>query len=214
MYLPRFNSETDQEVLAALMQQNSFATLVTNDPDNLPFATHLPILLDRSRGEYGTLVAHMARANPQWKHFSNGKEVLVIFQGPHTYLSPSWYKSEFSVPTWNYAVVHAYGRARIVEENTKLKEMMTKLVAIYEEPMPQPWRIDWQDVRNESMLKAIVGFEVEIIRLEGKFKLSQNKPIADQIGVINALSQSNNATDHEIANMMQLRTPDGAGDKA
>ena len=208
MYLPRLNQETDRETLYAFMKCHSFATFVTSDANNVPFATHLPVLLDTTRGQQGTLVAHMARANPQWKQFLAGEpspvqEVLVIFQGPHAYVSPSWYESEFSVPTWNYAVVHAYGIPQIVESGDTLKEMLTELVATFEEPMAEPWSANWSDVRNEPLLKAIVGFELEITRLEGKFKLSQNRPAADQIGVIEALEGSENQTERETAALMR-----------
>ena len=217
MYLPKINRETDPNALNSFMQQHSFATLISNDADNVPFATHLPVLLDTTRGERGTLVAHMARANPHWRHFSaedasSSDEVLVVFQGPHAYISPSWYASEFSVPTWNYTAVHAYGKPKIVQDGADLRKMLTELVATYEPPMAQasqvesslvkPWSTDWSDARNEPLLKAIVGFELEITRLEGKFKLSQNKPAADRAGVIKALQQSTDQDERGVADMM------------
>jgi predicted FMN-binding regulatory protein PaiB len=112
MYIPQFNHVTDPAILHALMQHFSFATLVTQH-EGRPFATHLPFLVEPEHGEQGRLLAHLAKANPQWTDFGPGREALVIFQGPHTYISPSWYETQPSVPTWNYAVVHAYGARRI-----------------------------------------------------------------------------------------------------
>ncbi|MBV7331907.1 FMN-binding negative transcriptional regulator [Chloroflexi bacterium TSY] len=184
------------------MEQYSFATIVTSDPKGIPFATHMPIVLDRTRGLNGTLVSHMARANPQWKHFQQEQEILAIFQGPHAYISPSWYEGEFNVPTWNYAVVHVYGIPKIVEDTAVLLQIMTELVATYEHSMPEPWRVPWADERITNLLKAIVGFELEITRLEGKFKLNQNKAVADQLSVVKALRDSANQLESMVAQMM------------
>ncbi len=144
----------------------------------------------------------MARANPQWKSLAGGSETLVIFQGPHAYLSPTWYASEFNVPTWNYAVAHAYGRPQIIDDPTRLRPMLDKLVAQHEQHQLQPWQVDWTDGRNDGLLGAIVGFEMEITRLEGKFKMSQNKSAADQQGVVGALAKSRDPLEIEVAAIM------------
>src|SRR4051794_13385526 len=144
MYIPTLFKADELETLQAFMQTYNFVTLITND-NGTPFATHLPILLDKQRGPYGTLTAHMARANPQWRHFTTGQAVLVIFQGPHTYISPSWYTNEFNVPTWNYTAVHAYGSPRIIEDQTMIQRHLDELVQYQEAAMPQPWSFTWSD---------------------------------------------------------------------
>ncbi len=203
MYIPRLNREDDPNKLFDLIERFSFATVVTGNTAGTPVATHMPVVLDRTRGAHGTLVSHMARANPQWQAFASGSETLVIFQGPHAYLSPTWYASEFNVPTWNYAVAHAYGTPRIIDDPALLRPMLNALVAQYEQHQPQPWQVDWADGRNDGLLGGIVGFEMEITRLEGKFKMSQNKAAEDQQGVVNALELlSTNSLEAEVAEIM------------
>ena len=141
MYIPHFNHVTDPAILHDLMQRFSFATLVTQH-EGRPFATHLPFLVQPEHGDHGRLLAHLARANPQWTDFASGVEALVIFQGPHTYISPSWYDVHPSVPTWNYAVVHAYGAPRVIEEDAAIEEALRRLVATHEEGFEAPWTLD------------------------------------------------------------------------
>jgi len=200
MYIPAANQINELQTLHTLMQEYNFATLITCD-NGRPFATHLPFMLDATRGEYGTLLAHMARANPQWQHFSTASEVLTIFQGPHAYISPNWYAKADTVPTWNYAVVHAYGTPRLVEAEADLYKMVTSLVNLHEADKQPPWSVAWSDSQRK-LLKAIVGFEIPIHRLEGKFKLSQNRSLADQTGVIQALRHSDHADAQITAQMM------------
>lgn len=200
MYIPSTFTMEEREALFTFMQTYNFATLVTID-NSVPYATHLPVLLDRTQGEAGTLVAHVAKANPQWQHFANGQEVLVIFEGPHSYISPSWYASEFAVPTWNYTAVHAYGVVQVVEEQALKQQMLTELVAYHEAPMERPWTFQWSD-RYINLTKAIVAFTITITRLEGKTKLSQNRSADDQAGVIQALGQSPYAMDRQVAALM------------
>ncbi|MFL5800750.1 MAG: FMN-binding negative transcriptional regulator [Roseiflexaceae bacterium] len=206
MYIPNSFRENDQSLLHELMRQYSFAILVTQH-DGAPFATHLPFLLDAERGQYGTLLAHMARANPQWRGFASGQPALVIFQGPHAYVSPSWYEVAPSVPTWNYATVHAYGVPRIVEEREALEAMLVRLVDTHEATFERPWRVELTDDYLDKMTRAIVGFEIEITRLEGKFKLSQNRSENDQRRVAEALAQSEQALDVGMAELMQEMCP-------
>ena len=202
MYVPKLNRLTDTDQIHALMEQYSFATVVTSDDDGSPFATHMPVTLDRERGPHGTLLSHMARANPQWRHFRDAQEILVIFQGPHAYISPSWYSGDFNVPTWNYAAVHAYGIPRIIEDPALLQPMLDDLIATYEAAQPQPWAMDWTDARGHQLLKAIAGFELEITRLEGKIKMNQNKTADDRRGVIAALRDAPDAAAAGVATMM------------
>src|SRR3954470_1545355 len=201
MYLPKsFQIEVLAE-LQAFMRAYNFASLVTQH-ESAPFASHLPFMLDAERGPYGTLLAHMARANPQWHDFATGGEVLVMFQGPHAYISPTWYETHPSVPTWNYAVVHAYGVARIVDDHATLHRMLESLVATHEAAFAQPWRMDLPRDYLDKMMRAIVGFEIEITRLEGKLKLSQNRSEHDQHQVAEALGQSEDPLDRGVAELM------------
>jgi transcriptional regulator len=183
------------------MRQFSFATLITA-PSGVPTATHLPVYLDDKRGEYGTLLAHMARANSQWRDFEAGGEALVIFQGPHSYISPSWYETHPSVPTWNYVAIHAYGKPRLIQDMGELQGMLGTLVNTYETGFEHPWQMDLPEDYMHNMMKAIVGFEIEITRLEGKFKLSQNRGEHDQWLVVQALKDSADPLIREVAELM------------
>ena len=183
-----------------MMRANSFATLVTSD-GGAPVATHLPVLLRPEQGAWGVLVAHLARANPQWRHFQPGREALVIFQDAHAYISPSFYTPGFSVPTWNYSAVHAYGIAQIVDEPAAVMAMLDGLVGVYENGRPAPYAPDWSDERAVKLTGGIVAFTIEITRLEGKRKLSQNRSVADRQGVIDAL-QDGNPDERKVAAAM------------
>ncbi len=189
MYIPKAFREDDINTLHKLMREYSFATLITQH-EGVPFATHLPFMLDAQRGPNGTLLAHMARANPQWHDFASGQEELVIFQGPHAYISPSWYEVELSVPTWNYAVVHAYGIPRLIEDGEELYQLLKTLIETHEAQFEKPWPFQLPDDYLQKMMRGIVGFEIEITRLEGKFKLSQNRTEAEREKVIAALQKS------------------------
>lgn len=198
MYIPHSFREDRLDVAHKLIRDFPFAPMVTMI-DGLPFATHLPFLLDSTRGKFGTLRAHMARPNPQWRGFDSGSEALTIFQGPHAYISPSWYSVQPAVPTWNYAVVHAYGIPSCIDEDV-LRTILLDTVAAFESPggsLPLPG--DFFD----KMSLGVVGFEIEITRLEGKFKLSQNRSDEDRLSVIQALAKSEHANERETAAWMQ-----------
>jgi len=202
MYIPNSFREDDPKLLHELIRQHNFGILITQR-DGAPFATHLPFMLDAERGPHGTLLAHMARANPQWCDFAAGQVALAIFQGPHAYISPSWYEAMPSVPTWNYAVVHAYGVPRVIEDRQELQRMLGRLVATHESPRAQPWRMELPDDYIDRMMRAIVGFEIEISRLEGKLKLSQNRGENDRRQVAQALAESGEPLDRAVAEMMR-----------
>ena len=177
MYLPAHFRVDDFDVLSAFIEENSFATLITFD-DAAPFATHLPLLFDKSRGEHGTLSGHVARGNAQWKHLQNlqenGGETLAIFHGPHAYISPSWYETPLAVPTWNYAAVHAYGTPRLLNDD-ELAAQLRAMIQKYESGFSAPWTGDLPDDFLSKMRLGIVGFDIQITRLEGKWKLGQNR---------------------------------------
>jgi transcriptional regulator len=193
MYIPTANRVEDPVRIAEVISENSFATLITVH-DGTPFATHLPLLFHPDQGEAGTLVGHVARANPQWQHFDGTREVLVIFQGPHAYISPTWYQTQPTVPTWNYVAVHVYGVPRVIDEDAAVAALLQKLVAHYEAGLPEPWSGDLPAEYAEKMRRGVVAFEIAITRVEGKFKLGQNKPAADMFGVCQALRDSPDPT--------------------
>ena len=200
MYIPEHFKETNSERISALIENNSFGMLVTA-PDGAPFVSHLPFIFDHAEGSKGKLLCHMARANPQWQHFSSCSEVLAVFQGPHAYVSPSWYSSP-GVPTWNYAVVHLRGKPRLIESEPELEALVERLTHVYESHMPSPWKPNLAGERRTKLLNMIVGFEIQVTSIQGKFKLSQNRPPVDQQSVIKKLEQSNNQTDVEVAKLM------------
>jgi transcriptional regulator len=190
-----------------IIRQESFATLVTVGEAGAPFATHLPVLVDESRGPRGTLLAHVARPNPQWRHF-DGRQVLVIFQGPHAYVSPSWYGVQPSVPTWNYVAVHAYGVPSLIEDEGRVRALLARLTDTYESGQPVPWRVeDAGDDYVRGMMRGIVAFEIPVDRLEGKAKLSQNRSAGDRERVRTALTGTGDPLAARLASLMAGRGP-------
>lgn len=200
MYIPAAFHVTDPAKLFAFIEENSFGLLVSTVSGE-PFATHLPFLLDRTAGPNGTLVGHMARANPHCREMAD-QEVLAVFSGPHAFISPTWYAAENVVPTWNYVAVHAYGRCRLVEDGEALTRILTDTVATYEPAMPAPWRIDTSTEFFTKLARQVVGFRIEIDRLEGKWKLNQNHPRERRERVMAALAESGDPQAREIARLM------------
>ena len=200
MYIPESFKETNPERISALIEGHPFGMLVTA-PAGVPFISHLPFLFERSTGSQGKLLGHMARANPQWQHFTTNREVLAVFQGPHAYVSPSWYASP-GVPTWNYAVAHLRGKPRLIEGESELETLLEQLTHVHESPMPNPWQPDLTGEWRSKLLNMIVGFEIEITDIQAKFKLSQNRPPEDQQRVAKKLSQSSNQTEAAVAKLM------------
>lgn len=194
MYIPASFAENESQILQDFMRAHSFATLVTTN-DGEPFASHLPLMLDSEIGSHGALFGHMARANPQWQDLAAGAEALVIFQGAHAYVSPAWYEPHaMSVPTWNFTAVHAYGTARILSES-ELENALQQLTDEHEKSLSQPWKLELTQMMRERLLGAIVGFEITLNRVEGKFKLSQNRSEQDQRNVMEKLAQSEHGKD-------------------
>ena len=169
--------------------------------------SHIPFVVDRGDDGSARLLGHVARGNDQWAALEGAQHVAAIFQGPHAYVSPTWYVTHPSVPTWNYAVVHVHGKARLMDE-AELHDLLMRLSAIYEAPNAMPWRMSELPADYVSMmLKAIVGFEIGIERLEGKFKLSQNRP-AEVTRVAAALERGGEA---ELATLMREHSPPAKG---
>ena len=201
MYIPAAFAETDVAKLHELMDQNSFALLVSQH-EGLPFATHLPLLLDRQSGPHGTLIGHVARANPQWQSAA-GQQVLAIFSGPHAYISPSWYEAEQVVPTWNYVAVHAYGTLALIDDINALGDIVNQFVQTYERSLPSPWQLTPANVYLQRMLSQIVGFRIPIARLEGKRKLNQNHPAERRHKVIRALRERGDDQSRTMADLIE-----------
>ena len=200
MYLPQHFRNSDQPTLHAFMRRYSFATLVTGGEE--PFVSHLPLLLDESRGAHGTLVGHFARPNPHWQLDHAARASVAIFHGPHAYISPTWYRSGTpNVPTWNYATVHATGRLKLIEDPTQVAELLEHMVATFESGNPEPWTNAPPPEVMAKLIAAVVAFEMPIERLEGKFKLGQNRLRVDQVGAIEALEK---AGDEESAALARL----------
>ncbi|QDT90084.1 FMN-binding negative transcriptional regulator [Gimesia algae] len=211
MYVPSSFAETDLETLHRFVEQHSFATLVTNAGD-CSFASHLPLLLDRAEGEFGQLIGHLAKANPQADQLQS-KNLLAIFHGPHAYISPAWYESNHTVPTWNYQAVHVYGSCILENDPAQLKQILKQYVAFYEAVQPAPWSIPDSDADFvDSLLPAIVGFRIQIKRVEGKFKLNQNQTAERQQKVINALRQQTGENQQAIADQMQANLQESEND--
>jgi transcriptional regulator len=197
MYIPPFNRVEDRSRIVNFINAHGFATLIAADADGI-VVSHLPVLWDENNTQWGKLRSHMARANPQWKHFESGKEILCIFHGPHAYISPSWYVMQHTVPTWNYAAVHVYGIPTLTDENG-LKQIVYDTTVRYESSMPRPWTIPLSEHELEKMLKAIVGFSIEITRVEAKFKLGQNRSTEDQESMLRRLQESGEPGSNELA---------------
>ena len=207
MYTPDVFALTEPAKIARLIRDYPFGLLVTAAGD-ASVATHLPFLFDPEAGPHGTLVCHMARANPQWKDFARlaetGREALAIFQGPHGYISPTWYGPGDAVPTWNYTAVHAYGTPRVVEDAALTRAHQERLVETFEAGFAAPWSMAGRDDKYIArMLRGIVAFEMPVTRLEAKAKLSQNRSAADRAGVIEALAASTRPGDWELAEAMR-----------
>jgi transcriptional regulator len=205
MYLPKHFEETRVQILHELIRAHPLGALVTLTPSGLD-ANHIPFEVDPDPAPFGTLRGHIARANPLWRDFSRGVEALAIFQGPGTYISPSWYPTKREtakvVPTWNYAVVHAHGALRVIDDRAWLRGFVEKLTNRHEAGRRDPWKVtDAPSDFIEKQLGAIVGLEISITRLIGKWKVSQNRPPPDRDGVVQGLSQEGR---HSAAAMADL----------
>lgn len=210
MYLPRHFEETRPEVLHRLIAAHPLGLLVTVGADGVPVANPIPLMLDAARGDLGTLCGHVARANPVWQ--AAGQTVLVVFQGPDGYISPSGYaaKAEHGkvVPTWNYAVVQARGPLQVLEGEAAAHALVSQLTDRHEAGQPRPWAVgDAPEDYIASMLRAIVCIEVPVTALVGKYKLSQNRSAADRAGVVAGLRAQGDAPARTLADWMQA--PDG-----
>ena len=191
MYQPPHFREDRLEVQHALIRAHALGLLVTAGPDGLQ-ANHVPFLIDTRPSEHGILRAHLARANPQTRELAAVTECLVVFQGPQHYISPSLYPTKREtgrvVPTWNYITVHAWGRPQVVDDADWLRRQIDDLTTHNEQSRSLPWKVsDAPDAFITAQIKGIVGLEIPIARIEGKWKVSQNRPVVDRVGVVNGL---------------------------
>jgi transcriptional regulator len=206
VYLPPHFTETREDALIAHIERHDFAMLVTRGAE-APIVSQIPFLLERRNGRL-FLQGHLARPNPQVADFDGETEALAMFAGPHAYISPSWYEKVPAVPTWNYASVHAYGPVRRIDDPEWLRGLVRRLSERHEAREPAPWRMeDLPEPYVQAMLKGIVGVELAVARLEGKFKLSQNRPAGDRPRIISALSARSDPDSRAVAALMRDREP-------
>jgi transcriptional regulator len=206
MYLPKHFEETRVPVLHALIRAHPLSALVVLTASGLD-ANHIPLEVDPEPAPFGTLRGHVARANPLARHVADG-EALAIFQGPDTYVSPSWYvtKQETAkvVPTWNYAVVHAHGPLRVIDDRAWVRAFVERLTDRHEGARRDPWKVtDAPEDYIDSMVKAIVGIEIPITRLVGKWKVSQNRPQQDRAGVVEGLLEDGGESATTMARLVR-----------
>jgi transcriptional regulator len=211
MYIPKMYEEHRIPVLHELIEANPFASLITMGSSGL-FASHIPMVLEKDGSSLGRLKCHVSRANAQWRDFSPEVEALAIFAGNHHYISPTWYveKEETGkvVPTWNYEVVHVYGKLKAIEDHDWLMAHLNSLTNIHEAASPEPWKVsDAPPDYIEAMAKGVVGFELSIQRFEGKWKVSQNRNERDREGIYKGLDHLNTETSKAMKKLVQTRCP-------
>lgn len=210
MYVPSHFAESRTEVLHDLMRAHPLGAMVVLASDGLN-ANHIPFEIDPEPAPFGTLRGHVARANPVWREGSNKVaqiDALVMFEGPHAYISPAWYATKKEngkvVPTWNYAVVHAHGPLRAVEDRVWLRRFVEQLTQRYETPRADPWKVsDAPADFIDTLIESIVGIEIPIVRLTGKWKVSQNRPEKDRVGVAEGLLQQPSETNRAMAELVK-----------
>ena len=206
MYIPKHFEETDVAKMHELIRSHPLATLVTLTPSGLN-ANHIPLILTESDNEAGVLHGHVARSNPMWRDAQREREVLAVFQSAEAYISPNWYATKEQtgkvVPTWNYAVVHAHGFMTVHEDAEWLRTQITKMTNLREASFPVPWKVtDAPADYIEKLIGAIVGIEIVVNRLEGKWKVSQNQPIENRAGVIEGLTRRGDDGDIEMSKLI------------
>jgi transcriptional regulator len=202
VYIPEHFRLRHPADAVAFMRANPFGILISSTDDG-PYATHIPLFLSANEEEENVaLRGHVARANPHWRYLEQQPQCLAIFHGPHSYISPANYKDRESVPTWNYAAVHVYGNARLFSSEQDVHRMLNDLMQTFEPAYREQWEGLSQTFR-ENMLRQIVGFEIVATRIEGKFKLSQNRIREDQANVIASLEQSDDTVVSGVARMMK-----------
>jgi transcriptional regulator len=213
LYTPRHFAQEERSAIARLMHDYPFATLITPSTPQ-PLVSHVPLLFVADREPHGTLLGHVARANPHWQEMRD-VESIAVFHGPHAYVSPSWYGDpKNAVPTWNYATVHAHGVIEIVDEPIESRRVLGALVTRFEGTRASPWSLAMPERQRDALVSAIVAFRMRIGSFEAKFKLSQNRPTADRFRVIDALRAEGYAEAVATADWMEsYAKPDAGGER-
>ena len=216
MYIPKMYEENRVPVLHEFLESNPFASLITMGASGL-FASHIPMVLEKDGSEFGRLKCHVSRANHQWQDFSPEVEALAIFKGVDHYITPTWYmeKQETGkvVPTWNYEVVHVYGKLQAIQDHDWLMAHLNNLTNIHEAASPEPWQVsDAPEDYIETMAKGIVGLEFSITRLEGKWKVSQNRHERDYEGILKGLDSLHTESSRAMKELVKGRCPHHSGD--
>ena len=210
-YLPPHFAELDATTLHTLVRAHPLATWVVQHQGEL-LVNHIPLLLDAELGEHGTLLGHVARANPVWQALASGATSVAVFTGPQAYVSPNWYPSKQThgkaVPTWNYTAVHAHGVPQAIHDPARVLDIVTRLTQVHEASQALPWQVsDAPADYIANLLKAIVAIEIPVQRWVGKWKVSQNRPAADQQGVAAGLRGQGSELAGQMASLVQARMP-------
>ncbi len=210
MYVPDLYAVNDKKRIYDFIRDNGFGILFSHQGPG-PTATHLPFVLEEDDGGQDSIIGHMAKANDQWKH-ADGHEVLIVFHGPHAYVSPTWYQEEDVVPTWNYAVVHAYGTFEVVRDKTETVDIVNRIVDYYESFESQPWTTDFTNSYNRKMIRGVTAFRIKIARVEGKWKMGQNRPAHLRQRALNELRARAGDNEQAVARLMEatIRTEETA----
>lgn len=205
MYTPKHFSIEENESVKKLIKENSFVNVVSFPNEEWPFINHLPLIFSNQSGEDNILIGHMAKRNPQWMHFEANPKCMVVVNGPHAYITPKWYKSGRDVPTWNYAVAQLYGRVELLKDFNSQVSVLEKLTNYFENGSENPWKFELpEDLLEPKLLtSAIVSFKFHIEKIDAKFKLSQNRPESDRVGVVNGLKQRKDDLSQSILSLMQ-----------
>lgn len=200
MYIPDLYAETDKAQIYDFIRNNGFGILFSHNGPG-PVASHLPLVLLEDPEGQDTIIGHMARANEQWKQ-ADRSDVLIVFHGPHAYVSPTWYQEEDVVPTWNYAVVHVYGTFETVQDRAETVDIVRKIVDYYESFEPRAWTTDFDSPYNKKMIKGVVAFKIKVDRVEGKWKMGQNRPAYLRRRAIEELQTRPGENEQAIAQLM------------
>jgi transcriptional regulator len=201
LYIPKYFEITDLNIIKEFLNTCGFGLLINNVQEDLA-ATHLPFLYEAGEGDKGVLYTHVARNNPQWQSLSSDKKVLAVFSGPHGYISPSWYKSNPAVPTWDYVAIHIYAYHELIEDKEKLYDLLTKTSNFYEKQNGTDWKPDFSGDYYQKLAQAIVGIKLKVVDIQASFKLSQNKSAEDKNKVIAALKTKGTPSSIQLADLI------------
>lgn len=204
MYLPKHFLPNQESRVRKLIEQNPFMTILSYSKDSMPFINHLPIIFSSKPSEERILIGHMSKQNPQWRHFIDNPNATFIVQGPHTYITPKWYKFGRDVPTWNYAVAHLQGKVELVESFSEQVEILKQLTCFFEKSNPSPWEFELPDdlLDETALTSAIISFRFKIEEVDAKFKLSQNRSTEDKSGIIEGLKERTDEKSRAVREMM------------